>query len=216
MSCVHSTPPQARARGRALLFLIRVYPRLPGFPSDVCGTMTQRSDYARPRPYKSWIGRCTLWGGGGVCTLGHTSVCLIYCSYFTFKPDAQYHFCDVLSAERIAFHIISRRVCDAQCAMHCIKILHSTHSRYRTRAGEHLRFFCWMSHVKKLMSTHNLTFWNKLTSTLGLGYNQRWKNWRKRFETLLVVHGIAYLVLRIARLGNSGTRTLYCWDTEFN
>ena len=51
MSCVHSTPAQGRSRGRAPLFLIQEYPRLPGFPSDVYGIMTQRSDSARPRPY---------------------------------------------------------------------------------------------------------------------------------------------------------------------
>ena len=51
MSCVHFTPAQGRSRGRAPLFLIQEYPRLPGFPSDVYGIMTQRSDSARPRPY---------------------------------------------------------------------------------------------------------------------------------------------------------------------
>ena len=51
MSCVHSTPAQGRSRGRAPLFLIQEYLRLPGFPSDVYGIMTQRSDSARPRPY---------------------------------------------------------------------------------------------------------------------------------------------------------------------
>ena len=51
MSCVHSTPAQGRSRGRAPVFLIRDYPRLPGFPSDVYGIMTQRSDCARLRPY---------------------------------------------------------------------------------------------------------------------------------------------------------------------
>ena len=51
MSCVHFTPAQGRSRGRAPLSLIQEYPRLPGFPSDVYGIMTQRSDSARPRPY---------------------------------------------------------------------------------------------------------------------------------------------------------------------
>ena len=51
MSCVHSTPAQGRSRGRIPLFLIQEHPRLPGFPSDVYGIMTQRSDSARPRPY---------------------------------------------------------------------------------------------------------------------------------------------------------------------
>ena len=51
MSCVNFTPAQGRSRGRAPLFLIQEYPRLPGFPSDVYGIMTQRSDSARPRPY---------------------------------------------------------------------------------------------------------------------------------------------------------------------
>ena len=50
MSCVHFTPAQGRSRDRASLFLIRESPPLPGFPSDVYGIMTQRSDYARPRP----------------------------------------------------------------------------------------------------------------------------------------------------------------------
>ena len=50
-TCVHFTPAQGRSRGRAPLFLIQEYPRLPGFPSDVYGIMTQRSDSARPRPY---------------------------------------------------------------------------------------------------------------------------------------------------------------------
>ena len=72
MSCVHSTPAQGRSRGRASLFLIREPPRLPGFTSDVYGIVTQRSDYARPRPYAELdqaLHALGGGGGGGLCTL---------------------------------------------------------------------------------------------------------------------------------------------------
>ena len=70
MSCVHSTPAQGRSRGRAPVFLIREYPRLPGLPSDVYGIMTRRSDYARPRPYAELDQALhTLGGGGGYVLL---------------------------------------------------------------------------------------------------------------------------------------------------
>ena len=65
MSCVHFTPAQGRSRGRAPLFLIQEYPRLPGFPSDVYGIMTQRSDSARPRPYAELDQALHTLGGGG-------------------------------------------------------------------------------------------------------------------------------------------------------
>ena len=70
MSCVHSTPAQDRSRGRAPLFLIQEFPRLPGFPSDVFGIMTQRSDSARPRPYAELDQALHTLGGGYVllCT----------------------------------------------------------------------------------------------------------------------------------------------------
>ena len=59
------TPAQGRSRDRAPLFLIREYPRLPGFLSDVYGIMTQRSDYARPGPYAELDQALHTLGGGG-------------------------------------------------------------------------------------------------------------------------------------------------------
>ena len=69
MSCVHFIPAQGRSRGRVPLFLIQEHPRLPGFPSDVYGIMTQRSDSARPRPYAELYQ--VLHTLGGLCTLAN-------------------------------------------------------------------------------------------------------------------------------------------------
>ena len=80
MSCVNFTPAQGRSRGRAPLFLIQEYPRLPGFPSDVYGIMTQRSDSARPRPYAELNQALHTLGGGvmysclEVCAWSHDDV----------------------------------------------------------------------------------------------------------------------------------------------
>ena len=42
---------------------MREYLRLPGFPSDVYRIMTQRSDYARPRPYAELDQALHILGG---------------------------------------------------------------------------------------------------------------------------------------------------------
>ena len=67
MRALHTTGSPVSRQGN-IVFLILEYLRLPGFPSDVYGIMTQRSNYARPRPYAE-LNQALLTLGGYIILL---------------------------------------------------------------------------------------------------------------------------------------------------